>query len=64
MAVASSLFRYLLAWIFRAYLVPELHLQFFELFTQSWVLTIICLFIIAKAFKRGYDLQKEQDLTI
>ncbi len=62
--VVFSLFRGLLNLIFRIYLVPQLHFKFLELFTWQNLLILVSLFIIAKAFRKGYDLQIEQALTL
>jgi hypothetical protein len=47
-------------------LTNDLHLSFGGGSTDAWstFLTAAIIFAIAKAFKRGYKLQKEQELTV
>lgn len=58
---------YLLKFIFRKIIPTDFEFQFVS---QTFLdniypcLTCLCLFFISKAFKKGYQLQKEQDLTI
>lgn len=58
--------RIILRFVFRKYITHDLHFDYFQTVTDNgWlILAAAVFFIIAKAFKKGYNLQNDQDLTI
>lgn len=64
--VIMLLLHAIIQWIFRRDLTSDLQFSYLSIIGDSgWgIVTSIVFFLIAKAFKRGYDLQHEQDLTI
>jgi len=64
--VFLALLRIILRVIFRKYLTSDLHFDYLQIIkdNSTGILIAIVFFIIAKAFKKGYKLQNDQDLTI
>lgn len=52
--------------VFRRYLIPDLQFGYGSIgWDNGWFIALsLVFFLVARAFKKGYDLQHEQDLTI
>jgi len=64
--VIMLLLHAIMQWVFRRDLTSDLQFSYLSIdWDSGWsIVASIVFFLIAKAFKKGYDLQNEQDLTI
>lgn len=64
--ILPGLFNIISHFFIRSQIPDEIHYSYFNVLMYGWKLTVIglCILLLAKAFLRGAQLQKEQELTV